>query len=180
MPQSVNVLGFGNYKEALAVHKENCQVSLQGQVDKSSESEALRNHESHVGPVPAAAAAAGADFTPISQSQTSVSDDNSSITAVRNPNILFDFDSDSASDSREQNNILLCFDSDSGVDEEDIEYPENMENQELDARVHAGGVSRKPGDKYTEFDFDFLEEDWLEITDDGSDEVSSSSSSTDR
>ena len=78
-----------------------------------------------------------------------------------------------------QNDILLCFESDSGVDDdEDIEDPESMENQEIDSSVHAGGMSRRPGDKYTEFDFDFLDEDWLEITDDSSDDVSSSSSSS--
>ena len=78
-----------------------------------------------------------------------------------------------------QNDILLCFESDSGVDDdEDIEDPESMENQEIDSSVRAGGMSRRPGDKYTEFDFDFLDEDWLEITDDSSDDVSSSSSSS--
>ena len=82
-----------------------------------------------------------------------------------------------------QNDILLRFESDSGVDdEEDIEDPESMENPKIDSSVHAGGMSCRPGDKYTEFDFDFLDEDWLEITDDSSDDVSSSSSSctTDR
>ena len=125
------------------------------------------------------------ELIPNPRSQTSFSDVNFSITAIRNPNILFEFDSDleSTSDSRVQNDILLRFESDSGVDEEeDIEDPESMENQEIDSNVHAGGMSRRPGDKYTEFDFDFLDEDWLEITDDNSDDVSSSSSScaTDR
>ena len=78
-----------------------------------------------------------------------------------------------------QNDILLHFESDSGVDdEEDIEVPESIENQEIDSSMHAGGMSCRPGNKYTEFDFDFLDEDWLEITDDSSNDVSSSSSCT--
>jgi hypothetical protein len=40
-------------------------------------------------------------------------------------------------------------------------------------------MSRKPGERYTEFDFDFLDEDWLKLNDESSDQFNSDSGSTD-
>ena len=71
--------------------------------------------------------------------------------------ILRDFYKSDSASSREED-ILLRFYSDSGA-----------------------GTSRKPGERYTEIDFDFLDEKWLEITDESSDEINcGSSGSTDR
>lgn len=59
-----------------------------------------------------------------------------------------------------------------------------MEDEESNSSDHAAGMSRHPGEKYTEFDFDFLDAKWLEITDDSEgdddDQISSSSGFTDR
>ena len=83
-------------------------------------------------------------------------------------NILLGFcSSDSASERK--GDILLQFGSDNG---EDID---NAGGLHLSAQ--AGGM-RKSGEKYTEFDFDFLDHKWLELSDEGSDHIDSSSSSS--
>lgn len=100
-----------------------------------------------------------------------------SVTDFRNSDILLEFDSDSSSDRRGQD-ILFHFDSDSG--DEVVDDPESMEDGELDRSNAVAGMSRKPGGVYTEFDFDFLDKEWLELSDDASsDEISNNSSSTD-
>ena len=135
MPLFANILRFNNLKKTLAAHKENCEVRLEGHVN------------THSNPIPKAGPSSGLglglglslgpsdELIPNPRSQTSFSDVDFSIMAIWNPNILFEFnsDSESTSDSRVQNDILLRFESDSGVDdEEDIEDPESMENQEIE------------------------------------------------
>jgi hypothetical protein len=71
------------------------------------------------------------------------------------PNILLDFYNSDSTSNREDEDILLRFDSD------------------------GAGKSRKPGEKYTEFDFNYLDERWLELTDESSDQINSGRSSTD-
>ena len=110
-------------KKTLAAHKANCEVCLEGHVNTHS------NPIPKAGPGSSLGLGLGDKSIPNPRSQTSFSDVDFSITAIQNPNILFEFDSDleSTSDSRVQNDILLRFESDSGVDdEEDIEDPESM------------------------------------------------------
>ena len=66
---------------------------------------------------------------------------------------------------------LLQFGSDNG---EDLDTGTDAE--ELDLSAQAGGM-RKSGKRYTEFDFDFLDHKWLELSDEGSDHIDSGSSS---
>ena len=40
-------------------------------------------------------------------------------------------------------------------------------DEESNSSVHAVGMSCQPGEQYTEFDFDFLDEKWLELNDKG-------------
>jgi len=77
---------------------------------------------------------------------------------IKKTDILFDFyDSPSGSD-KGQEDTLIRFDSD---------------NSSKDG----GALTRKPGAKYTQYDFEFLEEEWLEHSDEDSPPMSSSSSS---
>jgi hypothetical protein len=116
---------------------------------------------------------------PISGSPTSVSGNPIS---QSNRDILCDFNSDSGSDRKEQEDILLHFNSQSSDDEDLEDAKTGTEDGELNSSAHAAGMSRQPGERYTEFDFDFLDERWLEITDnsEGDDQISSSSGSTDQ
>ena len=127
IPKSAEILGFHNYKLALAKH----------------------NSFTMAGPVPAPA------HETISRSTTTVSNFDGG-------RILLDFyNSDSASDRKEPD-ILLCFDSGSNSVDEDLE--------------DLSGHARKPGERYSEFDFDFLHERWLDINDESSDQISDSDS----
>ena len=64
---------------------------------------------------------------------------------------------------------ILHFDSDSERSKED---------EVLDLSVNASDMSRKHSEIYTEYNFDFLYAEWLELTDESLDKVSSSSSSS--
>ena len=52
-------------------------------------------------------------------------------------------------------------------------------DEESNLSVHAVSMSHQPGEQYTEFDFDFLDEKWLELNDESEDLTSSRSGSTD-
>ena len=110
------------------------------------------------------------DFIPISGSPTSVS-----LTACPYPDILLEFSNSEIGSNKRQTDILLHFDSDSGVDE-DLERSE--EDEVLDSSDDASDKARKPGEIYTEYDFDFLNVEWLELVDESLDTVNSSSSSS--
>jgi hypothetical protein len=106
------------------------------------------------------------EIIPNSGAPTSVSDFNFSLTSSQDPvtqpsetklhNILCDFYNSDSENKKEEEDIPLNFDSDSGA-----------------------GMSRKPGERYAEFDFDFLDENWLKLTDESSDQFNSDSGSTD-
>lgn len=169
IPQSTNILGFDSYKDVLAALKKNRKVGLRGQVN--TDPKVWSNQESVAGPDPDPDPAYSSNAIPNSRP-----DFDFSLTSSPNPNILLNFyNSDSGSDRRGKKDILLHFDSDSGVDEglDDSE-------EESESCVHSGGMLRKPGGKYTQFDFDFLDEEWLELTDESSNPPSSCSSSMDR
>ena len=116
----------------------------------------------------------------ISRSPTLVSDSDFSPITQSNPsNILLDFCSDSGSDRKEQEDILLHFDSGGSVDEDSDDSETGTVDEESNSSVHAVGMSCQPGKQYTEFDFDFLDEKWLELNDESEDLTSSRSGSTD-
>ena len=181
--QPYNILGFDNYEKVLAVHKAN---EFQGQVGSNVDS----GSESDLGPAsaPAFIPAPRPGFGKGPYSTSPDTDFNFPTTACPDsfsqsnpiPNILLDFyNSDSNSDTkRTRKDILLDFYSDRNSVDEDTEDPETgTEGEELDSSAHAVGMARKLGEKYTEFDFGFLNEKGLEITDDANlDEISSSGS----
>ena len=63
---------------------------------------------------------------------------------------------------------------DSGVNE-DLER--SKEDEVLDSSDDPSDMARKPGEIYTDYDFDFLNVEWLELADESLDKVDSSSSS---
>lgn len=110
---------------------------------------------------------------------------HASTSTSRNTNILLDFyDSDSESNQKARKDILLNFDSDRGGDEDLDPSEKSTDDDHSESSENSAGMTRNAGEKYTEFDFGFLDEDWLEPTDEpdssSSDESSNSSDSTDR
>ena len=109
-----------------------------------------------------------------------MSDSNFSPITQSNPsNILLDFCSDSGSDRKEQEDILFRFDSGGSVDEDSDDSETGTVDEESNSSVHAVGMYSQPGEQYTEFDFNFLDEKWLELNDESEDLISSRSGSTD-
>jgi hypothetical protein len=72
-------------------------------------------------------------------------------------------------------NILRDFVTDSDDSDDDNSHIEEKGKYDGDSSVESGPISRrKAGHRYTEGDFDFLDEDWLDYTNESSEEDISS------
>jgi len=103
-----------------------------------------------------------------------------------NINSVYNSDPPSASSSIESPSAMtlanILRDFDDTEDEEvcksshnnsEIECEADNEEDDDDSSVPDGHMSRQPGQRYTEFDFDFLQEEWLQSISDTSDAISS-------
>lgn len=105
------------------------------------------------------------DFNDIDDSEEDEIDNNSH-------DILVNFDSD------KESNISYGDDhpeSESQADDEENEDDDNHSS----GGDHGGPVSHKPGERYTEMDFHFLDEEWLQHTNETSEEDFSTTASSD-
>lgn len=54
-----------------------------------------------------------------------------------------------------------------------VEADDEQDDEDDNSSVCDGAIPRKPGQRYTELDFDFLDEDWLHTVNSSSEEISS-------
>lgn len=137
-----SILGFDNYKAALSAHKIQQQLSVEHGPGPGLDP----------GPDPGSEIFANIlrDFDDNSSQLTNESDDNS--TREDNDNTFMALGAE----------ILVNFDSEESVSGEGFgeDDNDNTSSDEGIARV------RRPGERFTELDFNFLKEEWLETFDD--------------
>ena len=171
-------MGFNNFKAALSLHKilqekkYTQNPTLTHDIVSMPVSDS--NTDTGTGPGNIAIPEITTDSVPNSNSASASDAVLSSPASQRTTqfaNILHDFN-----DSKDGSENELEEDAQSLNNSFEIEGKADDEEDdgEDDSSVCEGTISHKPGQRYTEFDFEFLEEEWLQPDEGSSDDISSS------
>ena len=167
---------FNNFKAALSLHKilQEKKYTQNPTLTHDIVSMPVSDSDTNTGPgaiaIPEITTSSDSDSDSASASDAVLSSPASQRT-TQFANILCDFN-----DSKDGSENELEEDAQSSNNSFEIEGEADDEEDdgEDDSSVCEGTMSHKPGQRYTEFDFEFLEEEWLQPDEGSSDDISSS------